>query len=274
LTIDTVGLAPVILLGIAVLVFVGWGLFAFFKKKDRTALVVVMVIGVLLVPFAFYIESLYSGQAVIWIPGGTPITAPSQFFNTRYGIQTVFPIAVFVAILLNLLLGWLKKHIATAAYILCALLIVAQAGLTSSAGIITLEAGIYGTDCVPTTSLDVYMAQHYDGRSILMDTFYSNLNNAEDGIDLKNIVYEGSGELWTKALRDPASVVDWVVVGTGDLVSTTLKTESPTVLQQFTLVVNTKHFRLYRKNGLPPVPSRPLPSYFLTEHAYCSNTKE
>jgi hypothetical protein len=275
LTIDTVGLVPVILLGIAVLVFVVWGIFAFFKKKDRTALVVVMVIGVLLVPFAFYIESLYSGQAVVWIPGATPLTAPSQFFNTRYGIQTVAPIAVFLAILLNLVIGWLKGHVASVVYVLCALLLIAQAGFTSSTGIISFEAGLYGTDCAPTTSLDVFMAQHYDGRSILMDTFYSNLNNAEDGIDLKNIIYEGSGIAWTQALHDPGSVADWVVAGSGDLVSTSLKNQltSPAFLQQFSLVVNTRHFRLYRKKDLPPLPNRALPAYFLSEHAFCTNTK-
>ena len=273
LTIDTVGLAPVIILGVSVLTFVVWGLFAFFKKKDRSALVVVMIIGVLLIPFAFYVESLYSGQAIIWIPGATPPTAPSQLFNTRYGIQTVAPVAVFLAILVHNVLRLLKGRMLIVGYILCALLVLAQAGYTSSTGIISFETGLYGTDCMPTTELDIYMAQHYNGGNVLMDLANPSLNDTEDGIDMKNVIYEGSGTIWAQALRNPVSTADWVVAGPGDLITANIKLSYPPFSQQFELVAQYKHLRLYHKRGLPPLPTKTLSPYFLSEHSTCTNSK-
>jgi len=47
-----------------------------------------IAITAFLVPFPFYILSLYTGQAALFIPGASPAQAPSSmlFYNTRYGI--------------------------------------------------------------------------------------------------------------------------------------------------------------------------------------------
>ncbi|HEY3991398.1 MAG TPA: hypothetical protein VGM01_00840, partial [Ktedonobacteraceae bacterium] len=206
--------------------------------------------------------------------GATPPTAPSQLFNTRYGIQTVAPIAVFLAILVHIVMGLLKGRVRIVGYVLCVLLVLAQTGYISSTGIITFETGLYGTDCMPTTALDIYMAQHYNGGNVLMDLANPSLNDTEDGIDLKNVIYEGSGPLWLQALRNPVSVADWVVAGPGDLITGNIKLSYPPFSQQFTLVARYKNFRLYHKVGLPPLPTKPLPAYFLSEHHTCTNSKE
>ena len=58
-------------------------------------------------------------------------------------------------------------------------------------------------------SASIYLAQHYASGRILEDVNAFRINEADIGIDLKDTIYEGSGELWNKALHDPASTVDW-----------------------------------------------------------------
>jgi len=123
---------------------------------------------------------------------------------------------------------------------------------------------------MPISPIDFYLAQHYNGGRILVDTFNSNFDEAETGIDFKSIVYDGSGAYWYQGLRDPASVVDWVIADPGDLVSTHLDTKSPAFLQNFTLVVSSGINFLYHKKGLPPLPTRTLPPGFLSEHRFCT----
>ena len=106
-----------------------------------------------------------------------------------------------------------------------------------------------------------------------MDTFNSNFDEAETHIDLKNVIYDGSGPLWHKALQDPASVVDWVIITPDDLVSKHLNVTKASFLQQFEPVVQESgHRTLFHKKGLPPLPTRPLPQILLSEHRLCKSS--
>ena len=55
-----------------------------------------IAISVFFVPFAFYVTSLYSGQAALFMPD---LGSNHILFNVRYGPQMVAPIAMFIAIL-------------------------------------------------------------------------------------------------------------------------------------------------------------------------------
>lgn len=254
---------------LAVIVYVFYHLLTFRKNKNHARMESMLVALTFLIPFVFYVVSLYSGQAIIWVPGAIPASAPNQFFNVRYGVETVAPIALFLAILADGVVRRLKVRTAVLCLILLAV-IIAQSIFVGSTGIISLEDGISGRDCLPTSPIDFYLAQHYNGGRILVDTFNSNFNEAETGIDFKNIIYDGSGAYWDQGLRDPASVVDWVIAEPGDLVSTHLDTKSPAFLQNFTLVVSSGINFLYHKKGLPPLPTRTLPPGFLSEHRFCT----
>ncbi len=272
LSVETIGFLLFPLAAIGVIAFTSRKIFAFSKDKSRANLAVMLAALAFLVPFVFYVVSLYGGQAIIWAPGAVPANAPNQFFNTRYGVQSIAPAVLFLVILGDIVVSRLK----TRAIVLCQMflvtIIIAQSVFIGSTGIVSLEDGVSGIDCNPTLPTDYYLASHYNGGRILVDTFASNFDEAEDGIDLKNIVYDGSGEIWRHALHDPASVVDWVIANHGDLVSTHLNTKSPDFLKQFTLVVNVRGSYLYHKNGLPPLPTRILPADFLSEHRYCIGT--
>jgi hypothetical protein len=198
------------------------------------------------------------------------------FYNTRYGIEMLAPAAILSATLVS----W--RFLRKGQFILQAALgvmVIMQSLSTVNGGIVSLQSGQYGLDCAPLHPMVVYLAQHYGGGRILTDTFTSGTNalGLEVGVDFKNVVYEGSGDLWTQALANPTAVVDWIEVNptnSYDIVAKHINVESPLFLSQFTLVTQEDSgLSLYHRNGLPLLPTNPLPPGLLTEHRFCgSNT--
>ena len=138
---------------------------------------------------------------------------------------------------------------------------IVQSCLTVTGGVVSLQSGEYGLDCAPLHPMVIYLAQHYGGGRILTDTFTSGTNalGLDVGVDFKNVIYEGSGDLWTQALANPAAAVDWIEVNptnTYDLVAKRIDVNSPLFLAQFTLVAQEESgLSLYHRNGLPPLPN-------------------
>jgi len=235
-----------------------------------------------LTPYVFYILILYSGQDTIYVPGVGPATTWHYLWNVRFGAEIVAPVALFLATLVE---GWSISIPARIrpliGQIVLVIAIVIQTILTASGGIISLQDGQYGFSCAPIEPITVYLAQHYAGGRILEDANAFSIAESEAGIDLKNTIYEGSTELWQKALNDPASMVEWIIVSPDapdDPIAKRIDLESPAFLSQFTLVVQERdsiaysvyHLSLYHRNGRSPLPARPIPSNLLTDHRLCA----
>jgi hypothetical protein len=160
-----------------------------------------------------------------------------------------------------------------------ALVIIIQSVLIVSNGIITLQDGQYGVSCAPQHQINIYLAQHYNGGKILED-IYANINGADAGIDDLSFINESSGQQWTAALKDP-SKMDWIIVRPdvlrrpGDLpdqVAQHINVDSISFLRDFSLVVQEgTGLELYHRNGLPPLPTYPIPEGQLTAHMLCGN---
>ena len=263
-TMEITGLAFCVLSIIAVAVFI-------LQRRLNPETVAIIVF---FEPFAFYVTSLYSGQAALFLPN---VASNHTLFNVRYGTQMVPSIAVFIAILATYLK--FQKHPRWSRLGQIALLgvIVAQTVVTANGGIITVQDGQYGVSCTPEHLINVYLAQHYAGGKILEDTFTSKIYGEEAGIHFSDFIYEGSGQFLTEALKNPAGTVDWIIVNTNypdDLVFKHINIYSSTFNTQFTLVVQEfgqRHLRLYHRNGLPPLPTRPIPPGLLTEHQLCKS---
>ncbi len=228
-----------------------------------------------LTPFIFYILIFFTGQDTIYLPGIGPATTWHYMWNVRFGVQTVAPIALFVAILAKQWSHTKRAHLwIVIRQIALVIAIGIQTLLTASGGIISLQDGLYGASCLPTEPITIYLAQHYAGGRILEDVNAFPINEADIGIDLKDAIYEGSGELWKKALNDPASVVDWIIAQPrikNDLIASNLDLQSPEFLSQFTLVVQQGDgLSLYHRHGRSPLPTRPIPFSLLTDHRLCS----
>lgn len=275
-SVRTYSLDSALNVGAILLAFAAIALLVFFVRRRITPETI--AITAFLVPFPFYILSLYTGQAALFIPRASPAHAPSSmlFYNTRYGIEMLAPAAILSATLVS----W--RFLRKGQFILQAALgvmVIMQSLSTVNGGIVSLQSGQYGLDCAPLHPMVVYLAQHYGGGRILTDTFTSGTNalGLEVGVDFKNVVYEGSGDLWTQALANPTAVVDWIEVNptnSYDIVAKHINVESPLFLSQFTLVTQEDSgLSLYHRNGLPLLPTNPLPPGLLTEHRFCgSNT--
>ncbi len=266
-SIETVGPILFVLGAIAVVVFV-------FRCRLAPDMFGAMAF---LTPFVFYILLFYFGQDTIYLPGNTSHT----LWNVRFGAEIVAPAALFLATLAE---GWSISMPARIrpliGQIVLVIAIVIQTTLTASGGIISLQDAQYGSSCARTEPMAFYLAQHYDGGRILEDANASDINESEIGIDLKNTIYEGSAELWKKALNDPASMVEWIIVSPdapGDPIAKRIDLESPAFLSQFTLVVQEQdsimygsyRLSLYHRHGRSPLPKRPIPASLLTDHRLC-----
>ncbi len=265
LCIDTVGPILFLLAALSIVVFV---------SRRRLAPETFAVLAFLM-PFCFYVVSLYSGQANIYVPQVIAANASNQIFNVRFGTEMVAPVALLLAMLAG---QWspktFKRLWAPIGSCFLVGVIVLQTILVVNGGIITLQDGQYGGSCAFAHPINAYLAQHYAGGRILENIFSSKIDGTEAGVELKDIISEGSGELWKEALNDPASMVDWIIVRPGltiDPIVTHIDLQSPAFLSRFTLVDHEQDgISLYHRNGLPPLPTRPLPAGFLTEHSLCS----
>jgi hypothetical protein len=273
-SIRTYSLDSALNVGTILLVLAAIALIVFYMRRGITPETIGLT--AFLIPFAFYIVSLYTGQAALFVPGASPANAPKSmlFYNTRYGIQMLVPAAILSATLVS---QWWMRRWQLILQAMLGVIVVMQSFLTVTGGIISLQSGQYGLDCAPTHPLVVYLAQHYTGGRILSDTFTSGTNalGLEVGVDFKNVVYEGSGNLWKQALADPAAYVDWIEVNPTnphDLVAKNIDVNSPLFLSQFTFIADEPGgLALYYRGDPQQLPTKPLPPGLLTEHILCGN---
>jgi cellulose synthase/poly-beta-1,6-N-acetylglucosamine synthase-like glycosyltransferase len=229
--------------------------FIFISKKGFR--IEILAILAYLVPFAFYVLSLYTGQVALFLPDAVPVSAPQKLFNVRYGVAMVVPLALLIAILAG---SWpqnkFPKHLFTVKNLLLTSVIIVQVVLITKQGIITLQDGQYGgSRAVPHSRINAYLAEHYSGGLILNYVFASKFDGIQAGIDLKDIIYEGSGQLWEQALKKPASVVEWIIVrphDKNDPVAASIDWKGSTFSSQFILVAEEPDgLSLFRKRYIP-----------------------
>lgn len=245
-----------LLVGLAVL-----GLLAYLLRERISPNMIAA--GLYLVPFVFYIVSLYSGQALIWAPNAAPDAAPSNLYNVRYGSQILAPVAVYVAMLF--------MRIRFAPLLLIGA-IAAQYYFILTGGMIVLQEGQFGASCYRPSPVINYLAQHYDGGRILHDSYTTTLDTSLAGINLSAVIQQGSGTLWFQALQDPGSVVKWVIVRPPlDAVSKNIDVTSDAFVSQFQPVAlePDRNIYLYYKGDPSTLPNRPLPADLVNTYDAC-----
>lgn len=263
-SIEILGPAIFVLAALSVLLFLIRG----FRSLD------ILIAAALLMPFFYYVVSLYTGQAALFVPEAMPADS-KQLFNVRYGAMIVVPAGVFMAVLANYLTvggkrlvqagrwSWLKRSgLFTVKFIgaaCCILIIVVQSAFTAAGGIITVQEGQFGTACIPQNNIVTFLSQYYAGGKILEDSYTTNMNqlSAMAQIDFKNFIYEGSGKLWDRALVNPGKEIDWIIVNptsTRDTIAKNLDVHSPDFTSVFQLQAEDKRSGLqlyYRKSAGP-----------------------
>jgi len=267
-TLDAMDTFGVVLFGVAILAF----LLYFLRRRITPEMLAILAFAV---PFGFYVISLYTGQAAIWIPGAVPANATTQLYNVRYGSEMVAPATLFITILVARISTPVRLHWRGICQFLFVLAILAQTAMTIfSTGLVDLQDGQFGLSCAPTHTINAYLAAHYNGGKILMDVSTGDYSESETGLNFDDVIYDGSGVLWTMALANPAGSVDWVIVDRkpqDDEVGKHIDVDSPAFLDQFTLVAQESDgiYLYHRNDGAPLTPIHPVPSSILSSHLAC-----
>ncbi len=258
---------------------VGWGLLISAIASAVLVLLVfrrkreILLLGLMAVPFLFYVITLYTGSSIIDIPGA----GSNTLFNVRYGVQMVIPVVFLIALGLDRLMTYL--HLPVLRVILLTLSLIgigAQVLLINETGIIALQDGLVGRSCIDTTTpVILALSQHYDGGYILVDHFNSDINPQLFHANLKSMIYEGSGLYWKEALADPVHYVNWVILNPykqGDLVAPLYLRNKQQFLSEFTRIASDQDgLQLYYRRNAPSFPTRPLSSQLVNTSHTCTS---
>ncbi|GAC1651843.1 MAG: hypothetical protein NVS4B12_22940 [Ktedonobacteraceae bacterium] len=272
-SVETLGIALSLLAFVAIMLY-------FFRRWRSWDTIAALAF---LAPFFFYIVALFVGQvglfdskAIFYPLGIIPIDESTHLFNARFGSEMVAPAAIFIATLFP---SRMQSKISYKTFKDWALFlakgvlisfIVMQSVWLALHGVITVMVGEYPPFCVNSYSINIFLAEHYNGGSILQTDYPFHLSEAEAGIHFSHIIYEGSNGIWDQALHHPDAFVNWVIFSPKDRVATALAEYDPEFTRQFTLVATAPYgLQLYHRNGLPPLPTFPLSSYLLSEQQFC-----
>jgi hypothetical protein len=261
----------------------------FLRRQNFTKLIIV---GVFLVPVGFYVFSLYSGQAIIFVPELNPLhVGKESIYNTRYGTLAMPSLALLTAILSAYITpikiarlpdrfrGLISTVLRRYRYLpaaICVLAIVVQSIWITVTGVISLQDGQFGYSCFSARDYVDHMARYYDGGRILVDmagnaTAYS--LGPVAGIDFKNIIYQGSAELWQQALQNPVAVADWIILNPAtpaDRVAKAMDLNGLGFRIDYVLVSQDPNgARLYRRNGFAEGAERPVREDALIDNQLC-----
>ncbi len=181
-----------------------WFLFSRFNLRR------LYFVGLLGVPFAFYVLTLYMGQSVIFVPSLTPSNFHWNLFNVRYGLMAVPFIALFF--------GYLFYKSPKSIKVLLVAIFMAQTFmfLSGRAKVITFEDGITGLSSAKRPDAERFMAQNYDGGLVLMDDYARTVSIIRSNVPMKDLIYVGTKPYWQESLSQPEKYAKWIILQKDD----------------------------------------------------------
>jgi hypothetical protein len=182
-------------------------------RRRRLGPVVVAVVA--LNSFAFYVLSLYLGQASLILPRFVPENSPYEMSNLRYGLQALLPIGLFVAYLA----ARRPKLLAPA----LAVIVLAQGVASAATGrVMAYEDGTRGLSSqrvskgADSPPVEDWMRRNYDGGLVLMDDYRRPIGPVDSGVPMRNFIGVGNKPYWEESLHNPGSHAHWIILQQGD----------------------------------------------------------
>ncbi|WNG86272.1 glycosyltransferase family 39 protein [Mycobacterium sp. ITM-2016-00317] len=164
------------------------------------------VLGLLVIA-PFFVFALTVGQRPLHV-----MQINHDLYNVRFGLMLVVPAAILVGYLVSVLPArcWVAGAMVAAAWTLI------PAESHGPAGVVTATEGSVGfPETADTTS--AFLAEHYDGGVILIESFGNESILFKARIPLNNNVYEGSYQKWDPALSNPpGQQIRWIVTRSGN----------------------------------------------------------
>ncbi len=188
----------------------------FFFLFDRTKKNSYFIGLLLLVPFIFYVTTMYLGQSIIFIPQLTPASFPWRLFNVRYGIMMVPTAAIFV--------GYLSSRFSKifTGIVLLAILVQSALFVGGKIPIITLQDGLHGLSAAAHPDAEKWMRKNYDGGYVILDDYARTISITGSNLPISRVIYIGNKPYWQNALTKPEKYVKWVILQKNDAVWTAL----------------------------------------------------
>ena len=212
---------------------VGMVLWAFRGRLAPRALAPWLLV---VVPFGFYVMSLFTGQIALRLDA----TATESMFNLRYGVEMLPGLAVFAGLGVGILAGsratWTIRRGAVTAAAVVLVMVAAASWWPGWRDVPVIQEGL-GQRAAGAGQYAAaeWMQTHARSGTILIDDSINPLLPVIDA-DLDRVVAPFSGPRWNRALRDP-SRAEWVYVDTAnpdDAVARAVRRD-PTFLRDFEL---------------------------------------
>lgn len=200
--------------GILVYMLAFIGFFAYlFRERGKFHYFTAII---MMIPFIFYVVTLYVGQSVIFIPHITPVSFEWRLFNVRYGLMMVPAVSFFFGYL------FFRSSQKARAIILTIFLLQFGLYLTGYSKIISLEDGIRGLSSSKKVDAQEWIGREYDGGLVLMDDYARSISIVRSTIPMQNIIYIGNKPYWDESLVEPEKYATWVIMQKSDSVWTAI----------------------------------------------------
>lgn len=173
----------------------------------------------LVLPLPWYVWAMFSGNVPIFIP----MYWPHGYYNVRYGAQLLPAIAAFSGVLLAALLARVPeaRPRSRVVAVLAALVALSYLWMFRGLGPITYAEALYNSP--NRLAMEHRLAQALKpwqpGQRVLMflGTYPGAL--ADDGIPIHAVIQEANFGYWDRALAQPQTMVNWVVVEQNTILS-------------------------------------------------------
>ena len=202
-----------IIAGSALLLLAALGLTLLVAKSIRQRRIgPLLIAATALSCFAFYILSLYLGQASLLLPRFAPPAAPPyRMSNLRYGLQALLPIGVFIAYLAARKPRFFVPILAA---------VVAAQGIffLATNQVMAYRDGTEGLSSQrvskgPDSSVvEDWLRRNYDGGLVLMDDYRRPVGPVESGIPMNSFIGVGNKPYWQESLDNPGKHAQWVIL--------------------------------------------------------------
>lgn len=206
---DNVGTYVLILAGIG-------GLMFFLSKNKLSPLKRVVIMSFLFSPVIFNILALYFGFSIVNVPDlhwKPSFDRSGIWFNVRYGILAL-PI---VAVLIGYIIGKSKNALLS---ILIIAIIFAQSYsfLRPEVNIATLTDGLSGSSKFQNQDVANYLHRNVTANDkVLLSLSYFSPVAFRSGIEMDQVIHEGTSTYWTRALNYPYVYPKWIVMANGNV---------------------------------------------------------
>ena len=232
-------IAVMFCVGLPLLMLTIFGMGVFYLNKNISNKLKFALL-IFIIPFFFNIIALYFGHSVLFMPN----ILGSGWFNIRYGVMSIFMIAIFVPILLN----FKNKYLKITFFIIIFMAIL----MPFSYEPVTLQDAKEGM-----ARKDLRVAGHQlaklvnnDNKKILISASANDPIVFLSGLPMKEFIYEGSGKYWKESIKNPSKYATWIFIdkkNSMDYIAVNLwKTN---ILQKkFKLVYEDEWFMIYKIN--------------------------